>query len=931
MAYETGRVGTAADLLVDVTGLDGLSDPGRFQAAFTGLLSAGRLFDAIDLLRQGVALTPTDNERRRLLYDLLVASEQHLEADQHRQILIRNRVIDEELLFSTYRSVQRNEEVDSLKTIYSRNPADTRPLIGEAKLWLDTLEHSKAIATLQRIVKSHPEYVSAQAMLGRALVASGDYAMLPGWANQLPDTVTADPDYWLTLGDWALQSDKPTLAMNAYGNAAMRGFDRMQPRNKLAALSAGRIAQVEFELIRDRAAALTKLSQGYAAFKVRSKESADSIRHITAALLDLGKVWEAEAWVAYGTTLTSLSESEQQSLTDLRQRVLSQLGANTPWQQTNVLPTWVWLDAISPDLYVATISQRSDENAVPKENHTPRRRRPLGPLGRPLSLKLQDEAISRNLEFFGRTADDLSEPGINNFQMIGCGGGTIDFDLDGWPDLYMINAGGRPLHDDSNPNAMFRNLSGRFKNVSSQSGGGCRGFGQGVAVGDINEDGFDDLLVLNYGPNRLWINHGDGTFSDQPKRWLPANSAWPTSAAIADIDGDNLADAYVVNYCAGSGPKDEPCYSVKASGPRTCSPIHYSAEPDIVLKGLPNGRFQNVTRIWNADPDLLGRGLGIVAGSFDKEPGVDLFIANDMTTNHYWSRRRSHDATHTFALEESAILRGLATDGQSRSQGSMGIAAADLNQDGTINFYVTNFDLEHNTVYLSRGPVSWRDQTIQSELYDATVPMVGFGTQAIDFDNNGDHELVVVNGHVDHFIGANGKVFYEQPAQLFQRNQQRHFESIGLRTDCSYFLGGHVGRGLWIIDANQDGNADVVATHQTEPTALLINKTESPYSFATFKLVATRDSRSAVGSVVTIRFDDFEATYTLNSGDGFLCSNERIVHVGLGERTTPIDVTVTWLGGALQTWPSLPINRQWLLVQDEAAFDLTTGQTISSR
>ncbi len=933
VAFRTGRLSTAADLLFDASRLDSFQDERRFQAAFTALLAAGRLFDGLDLLRDGVQSQPADNQRRRLLYDLLIATEQHLEANHHREVLIRNRMIDEELLFSTYRYVRRTEEDDSLAIMLERNPTDFRPLIGKAKRAFDKRHSEQAIEILQEIVQGHSEFVTAQVMLGRALVAAGDFAKLPNWAGQLPVAVTTDPDYWLTIGDWALQFDEIELATNAYGQAARRGSNRLQPWNKLAAVAieVAPFDAAEFALIKKRAAALTKLRQGYVEFEDQNKQSAAAVRQITLSLLDLGKYWEAEAWVAYGTTLPTLSAMEKQSLIELRKQVLSRIQADTPWQQDSVLPTWSWLEPLSPESLVATLSGSSMVAVMPTSTHKTKWRCHTTPPGRPVHLKLQNEAVARDLKFFGRTADDLDEPGIFNYQMIGCGGGTIDFDLDGWPDLYLVTAGGKPPHTDSAPDALFRNLNGRFKPVSSQAGGDGRGFGQGVAVGDVNEDGFDDLLVLNYGPNRLWINNGDGTFADQSSRWLPNHSAWSTSAAIADLDGDGISDLFIANYCAGTEPSLEPCYASKSKGPRTCSPTHYPAQPDVVLRGLADGRFVDVTQSWQASPDLMGRGLGVVAGSFDDDAGIDLLVANDMTTNHYWSRRRSLPLSDSFMLEESAVLRGLATDGQSRSQGSMGIAAADLNQDGVVDFYVTNFDLEHNTLYLSRGSIGWSDQTSQCQLLEATVPVVGFGTQAVDFDNNGEHELIIANGHVDHFEDTNGITFYQQPPQLFQRDQQGVFGSVGQQIDDPYFRSLHVGRGLWTIDANQDGKVDMVTTHQTEPAALLVNQTDSSHAFVTFRLVAKRDARTAVGSVITIRFADREATYLLNSGDGFLCSNERCVHIGLGTSTTPVDVSVHWLDGETQTWSALAVNRQWLLTQDEPAYELPSGLLMGAK
>lgn len=925
VAFKTGRKSLAADLLVEAARAEGLDHSARFQTAFSGLLSAGRLFEALDLLREGVLAKPADNDRRRLLFNLLVATEQHREASKHRQILIRNRAFDGELLFSADRYHKRDEEVDSLAVMLERNPDDVRPLIGKAKRLFDERQYEAAIATLQRIVAGHPDFLTAQAMLGRAIVASGESSRLSDWAAGLPESIADHPDFWLILGDWAAQQDEVPWAMNAYGHAAKLGTVRVEAWNKLASFLAFQsLHSDDFALVKQRASSLTKLRQGYAEFKDRGKQSPTAIRQIARVLVDLGRLWEAEAWVAFGMTLPSLSESERRSLGQLRDQVVAQLRADTPWQSPATIPSWTWLKPLSSSTLIAELSGNRDSHPPMSNTASATASGPLPMTARPVLPRLSDEAAERGLNFFGRTADDLAEPGILNHQMIGCGGGAIDFDHDGWPDLYLVTAGGMPPHDDSAANAMFRNLKGHFENVSSRSGGEDRGFGQGVAVGDVNEDGFDDLLVLNYGPNRMWINNGDGTFSDQTDRWLPAHSVWSTSAAIADLNGDGICDAYIANYCAGLEPTFEVCRGGDRREARACSPNSFQAEHDTVLQGAPDGRFMDVTESWNVTPELLGRGLGIVAGSLDERPGIDLLVANDMTPNHYWTPRRSRSANDPFRLEESAALRGLATDGQSQSQGSMGIAVADLNGDRVADFYVTNFENEHNTLHFSRGKIGWNDQTSHEGLLDLTLPMVGFGTQAVDLDNNGQCELIVTNGHIDHIPNESGTAFYQQPAQIFQRNLQDRFESVAAQIESSYLRANHVGRGLWTIDANRDGKVDVAITHQTEPTALLINRTPSEHSSIAIRLVARQDSRTAVGSRVTVRSKSGETTHLHTSGDGFLCSNERCVRAGTGDERSAVDVTVRWPGGQVQTWTTLEVNREWLLVQDEPEYLMDT-------
>ncbi len=919
VAFHTDHKSVAADLLVEVSRSNGLKDPTRFQSALSGLLAAGRLFDGIELLREAVAVRPADDELRRLFFDLLIATEQHEEAAVHRQVLIRHRKIDNDLLFSAYRYEKRNEEVQSLTQMLERNPEDKRPLIGKAKRSFDAMRYRDASEALQQIVDAHPHFIAAQAMLGRVIFLTGNDPALQAWAKNVPPAMVDESDYWLTLGDWAMKQERANLAMNAYAVAARHGVDRLEPWNKLASLLAIHApGTVEYPLIKSRAAALARLRQSYAEYDAQSQQSPQAVHQISHALLDLGRLWEAEAWVAFGTTFPSINESERKALVDLRKEVLTHLKSDTPRQLADRLPAWEWAQTMSPSVLIATLSGK----APPSTLESDVRKELAWPASPPVLPKLRDEADEHDLVFFGRTADDLAEPGILLHQTMGCGGGTIDFDLDGWPDLYLITAGGTPPHRDSASNAMFRNLDGKFKNVSVNCGAEDRGFGNGVAIGDVNEDGFDDLLVLNYGPNSLWINNGDGTFTDHSNDRLPSNSTWSTSAALADIDGDGITDIFITNYCTGLEPSFEECFAVHSKGPRSCSPNHFAAEKDTILRGTPKGTFVDAAETWKAFPEIPGRGLGIVAGSLDDRPGIDLLVSNDMTPNHYWTRRLPKSDGDSFGLEESASLLGLAMDGQSRSQASMGIATADFNRDGVADFYVTNFQNEYNTLYLSRAEGGWSDKTGQERLIDETLPLLGFGTQAIDVDNNGECEIVVTNGHVDHLADENGVSFYEQPPLLFQRGSDGRFESVGTKVDGLYFQSMHVGRALWTTDANRDGKVDMVITHQTEPVALILNQTESNYAYLGLRLVGTKDARNAIGSVVTVRSKAHEAVFRLTSGNGFQCCNERRIQVGLGDHDGAVEVSVRWLNGETETWPALKTRQEWLIIQGDAAVPL---------
>jgi hypothetical protein len=438
-----------------------------------------------------------------------------------------------------------------------------------------------------------------------------------------------------------------------------------------------------------------------------------------------------------------------------------------------------------------------------------------------LPIRLAEESKQRGLEFYGRIGRGVNGPKVPIHQTLGCGGGVIDFDNDGHHDLVFAAAGGSLRATDSDPGALFRNLGSSFINVSSQSSFGDRGFGHGIVIGDYNDDGFQDVVVLNLGRNRLFRNNGDGTFSDASDCLAEIGKGdWSTSGAIVDVDSDGYNDIVVVNYCDANQPLEEPCFDNNGRE-INCYPLRYGPERDRFLRGEPTGRFADVTDLWTSQPSA-GRGLGIVAGRLDGQT-QGVYIVNDASINHFyrWNNASQSDPA-TDALIDTGVASGLAVDAHSLEQGSMGIASGDFDNDGDLDFYVTGFNREYNVYYDQTTPGFWSDRTAAQGMVTNTLAMVGFGSEAIDFDNDGLDELLVTNGHVGDFGASNSP--YAQPMQLFRASPEGGFRLTDMNAWGEYFSLPHVGRALFTCDANQDGRTDVVVTHATEPVALLVNQ-----------------------------------------------------------------------------------------------------------
>ncbi len=916
VAYHNDQPDRSADLLVDACQLESLSNEGRIRQAMVALVNVGRLYDGIELLDEALNQHPDQMETRRYLYDLYIGTEDREHGEPLGKRLVRERHFDLDLLMTLGNEQRRTLDTKPLVTMSTRHPDDLRPLVGEARIKYDSNEFDEAIRMTREIIRQHADFVPAKLLLGRSLAAAERLDEIEAWAQEQLPGIEAAPDYWMTLGEWARARQDKRAAVRAYWEAARRAPDATEAWSKLGSAmqmlegSSRESTDKILPHIQTRVRRLSDLDQAKHRFERTGKISQAICLEIINNLRDLGRLWEAEAWASIAL---SLPADDAVPMKRTRQEIVSELRRDTPWQSTSEFPE-LTMNLSAFELPEIARAASSHENTVAFS---------LESLDQTLTeqpdLRLNDEAAARGLNFFGRTSDHLSQPGIMLFETLGCGGGVVDYDLDGWSDLYCIAAGGTPPHRDSEPNGLFRNQSGKFSDVTLATGTGDTGFGQGVAVGDVNEDGFPDLLVLNYGPNALYVNQGDGTFVDASDRIEThaedeVVSDWSTSGAIADLDGDSLADIVIVNYCAGLEPVTETCPMAGSSVFRACTPVKFPALNDQFLQGQANGRFIDRTRDWLAVPQNPGRGLGVVIGALDRVPGNDVFVANDMTNNHFWSRQSDSES---FEFRDSAMPRGLAANDRLLAQGSMGIAVADFDGDSDMDIYVTNFDNEYNTFHEQIHDGLWQDRTSQLKLTTETMPLVGFGTQAVDLDLDGELELVVTNGHVDLFSRGEERAEYAQFMQVFSRQPDATFEPIEGLIAGEYLRGKHVGRSLWTIDVNHDGRTDLVVTHQTEPISLLVNDCKSRGAWLEMELHGTHCSRDAIGAIVQVRSGDTTLTQPLISGDGYLCSNERVLRFRLEADNAPVEARILWPDGSEQNVSGMHSTGRWQVIQGE--------------
>ncbi len=630
-----------------------------------------------------------------------------------------------------------------------------------------------------------------------------------------------------------------------------------------------------------------RISQRYAVETAKNLES-------------LGRYWEAEAWSAAATTLTDDPSKELESV---RQSIVQKLKQDPNWLSIAGHPS------LSMDLSVYPMLP----DVAGSQDGVPQSSRDIAVVPEIESsdhIRLLDASETWGLDGIGAgnyASDARLGPLIRS---TGVGGGAIDYDLDGRSDALVMGAGGTMLQRDSFPNELLRNLGDHFTPVTESTQTGDTGFGQGLAVGDFNEDGFPDLFYANLGKNRLLRNNGDGTFTDCTELLDDGGAMqWTTCAAFVDIDQDAIADLVTTNYCEAMATLDRACpRSDGVLGP--CHPLKFPADRDQYFAGSGDGKLIDATARWI--PSISpGRGLGILAGSLDGK-GLGIFIANDMSSNEYYTRPTDGSTQ----LIESASARGVAVDGRTLTQASMGIASGDLDGDGDLDIFVTGFGKEYNIYYEQVAPGLWKDETRKLGLVEPSLQWVGFGTQAIDLDSDGIDELIVTNGHIGDF--QDDELSFEQPFQAFRRDKSGGFAVLEDNSWGEYFTKPHVGRALWTIDADSDGRNDLMLTHTDEQVRLLLVAGEDIHHRIGFKLVGTKSSRDAIGAVIRFEAGGRQRTLWCLSGHGYMTANEQILRAGFGATDRVENVTVTWPDGTVEPIGSLEADHQYTIVEGDS-------------
>lgn len=471
------------------------------------------------------------------------------------------------------------------------------------------------------------------------------------------------------------------------------------------------------------------------------------------------------------------------------------------------------------------------------------------------------------------------------------GGGFFDFDGDGDLDIYLLNGAKTPGSQLKTPprNALYENRAGRFVEIGAAAGVDDAGFGMGLCVGDVDADGFLDLFITNYGQDRLYRNLGNGRFEDITQIAGIGGSKWGTGCAFADVDGDGDLDLYVANYVAFDYSRNQPCGDRATGQSSYCRPLVFRGQTDDLYINQGNGIFTEEGAQRGLAYDFNDRGFGVVFSDINGDGAPDIFVANDGTQNRLYL----NDGQGFF--KDISLDSGFGFNRNGIAEAGMGIGLSDINGDGRLDPFITNYAFETNTLYSQASPSHFKDQTHLSGLAEASRLPVGWGCQFLDFDNDGVLDLAIANGHVlDNVAAFDSHLSYPQKNQLFRGLGLGHFQ-LASQIGGQPFQQKKVSRALAVGDWNNDGRLDLLITNTNETLDLLENRMPQPGHWIGFQLKGPPENRFAIGArAVLERESQYVGTREVRSGGSMMSQDDLRLHFGLGKNQAPLVVKIIW-------------------------------------
>ncbi|NIR48782.1 CRTAC1 family protein [candidate division KSB1 bacterium] len=541
-------------------------------------------------------------------------------------------------------------------------------------------------------------------------------------------------------------------------------------------------------------------------------------------------------------------------------------------------------------------------------------------LGLPISLLLFVGCVDCNKEVNSNIFIEVSEQVKLDFQhdpgadgsyfmpeSIGSGCAFLDYDNDGDLDIYLVNGARHSGNNASQSplrNRLFRQEpNGTFSDVTEVSGLGDPGYGMGVAVGDIDNDGNIDVYITNYGLDVLYRNNGNGTFTNITKEAGINNPHWGCSAVFFDYNLDGYLDLFVTNYV--DYDPAERCMD-RSGRPDYCGPGGFPGVADILYHNNGDGTFSDVSTK-SGIAKGVSKGLGVVSADFNNDLFPDLYVSNDGEANQLWINQQ--DGT----FQDLALLLGAALNAAGHAEAGMGIALGDMDSDNDLDLFITHVGSESNTLYRSEGDYGFQDESGAMGLAGPSLPYTGFGTGFFDLDHDGDLDLAVANGRISRgtLLKTNNIGYwdyYAEPNFLFENDGEGRFHLLDKNSSPFASLIEN-SRGLAFGDVDNDGDIDLLLANSGDPARLFRNDLEKKGNWLIVRVFDSDLCRDAVGARVTLQVSGRRLSRFISPGYSFLSSNDHRAHFGLGMDTSIDRVEIQWPDGSTETFAGVRANQ----------------------
>ena len=492
------------------------------------------------------------------------------------------------------------------------------------------------------------------------------------------------------------------------------------------------------------------------------------------------------------------------------------------------------------------------------------------------------------------------------------GGGVVVFDYnnDGWQDVFFVDSGSIADPGLTAGHRLYLNKGdGTFSDATRGSGIEGAGYGMGACSADFDNDGWVDLYVTSVSANRLYRNTGDGRFADVTRLAAVGSDRWSSSCAFGDIDNDGDVDLYVANYLDFSLANHKYCGDPAAGVRIYCDPNVYNGVPDVLYRNNGDGTFSDVSResgIQSAE----GKGLGVVFTDYDLDGWIDIYVANDLVPNFLFHNLGGG------VFEEAGLTAGVAVGGDGRPLSGMGTDTGDIDGDGLPDVFVSNMDRETHSLYRNLGSGLFAEVTFGSGVGEATLPYVGWGAAFLDYDNDTDMDLTIANGAVLDNVGYFRDSTYEQPNLLLRNDGAGFFEDVGPDSGAGFAIR-KVSRGLAVGDMDNDGDLDILVGNNGQGPDFLRNEGGNRNNSLLIRTIGSGSNRDGIGALLRLSVGDRVLLREVKAGSGYLGQNDLRVHFGMGDAATATRLEIVWPGGHVDILGNVEAN-QVLVVREGA-------------